>query len=174
MSPTKRSATSARKAKRLANRRRNGKAKAERYRIRGIFENAGRKGQSNSPEEGNDTTRIKSESTSWRAELEVKAKVIIDYLPEAGVAEKKTHSSSIDVDAAVRVRQHFRELAAAESAAEEKAVSDKAEKEAVSKRAARMEARVVVAAPPQRSVPALSSARYLLRMRPPYLLLLWL
>ena len=41
-------------------------------------------------------------------ELEVKAKAIIDYLPEAGVTEKKTHSSSIDVEAAVKVREHFR------------------------------------------------------------------
>jgi hypothetical protein len=31
-------------------------------------------------------------------ELEVKAKVLIDYLPEIGVTEKKTHSSSIDVE----------------------------------------------------------------------------
>src|SRR5580658_7848275 len=79
-------------------------------------------------------------------ELEVKAKVIIDYLPEAGVTEKKTHSSSIDVSAAVRVRQHFRELAEAETAAEEKAASDKAAKEAAAK-AARTKPAVV--APPQ-------------------------
>ena len=59
-------------------------------------------------------------------ELEVKAKVIIDYLPEAGVTEKKTHSSSIDVAAAVKVRQHFHALAEAEAAAEEKAASEKA------------------------------------------------
>jgi translation initiation factor IF-2 len=51
-------------------------------------------------------------------ELEVKAKAIIDYLPEAGVTEKKTHSSSIDVDAAVRVREHFRAMAEAEVQAE--------------------------------------------------------
>src|SRR6476619_333025 len=40
-------------------------------------------------------------------ELEVKAKVILDILPEVGVTEKKTHSSSIEEDAAVRVRKHF-------------------------------------------------------------------
>src|ERR1700684_403247 len=80
-------------------------------------------------------------------ELEVKAKVIIDYLPEAGVIEKKTHSSSIDIDAAVRVRQHFRELAEAESAAEQKAVSDKAAKEASAK-AARMKPPVAAPPPP--------------------------
>jgi translation initiation factor IF-2 len=31
-------------------------------------------------------------------ELEIKAKVLIDYLPEIGVTEKKTHSSSLDLD----------------------------------------------------------------------------
>jgi translation initiation factor IF-2 len=38
-------------------------------------------------------------------ELEVKAKVIIDLLPGFGVAEKKTHSSSVDVDVAEKVRK---------------------------------------------------------------------
>src|SRR5277367_6089071 len=80
-------------------------------------------------------------------ELEVKAKAIIDYLPEAGVAEKKTHSSSIDVDAAVRVRKHFRDLADAEAAAEEQAASDKVAKEAAA-RAARMKPAVVAPPPP--------------------------
>ena len=63
-------------------------------------------------------------------ELEVKAKAIIDYLPEAGVAEKKTHSSSIDVEAAERVRKHFHDAAEEEAAAEQKAVAEKAAKEA--------------------------------------------
>src|SRR5580765_248303 len=40
-------------------------------------------------------------------ELEVKAKVILDILPEVGVTEKKTHSSSIEEDEAERVRKHF-------------------------------------------------------------------
>src|ERR1051325_261062 len=40
-------------------------------------------------------------------ELEVKAKAILDILPEVGVTEKKTHSSSIEEDEAVRVRKHF-------------------------------------------------------------------
>src|SRR5882724_7291104 len=40
-------------------------------------------------------------------ELEVKAKVILDVLPEVGVNEKKTHSISIEEDEAVRVRKHF-------------------------------------------------------------------
>ncbi|MGC2419852.1 MAG: translation initiation factor IF-2 N-terminal domain-containing protein, partial [Candidatus Acidiferrales bacterium] len=51
-------------------------------------------------------------------ELEIKAKVLIDYLPEVGVTEKKTHSSSIDVEHAVLVRKHFQDIAAAEAAAE--------------------------------------------------------
>ncbi|MGB7517416.1 MAG: translation initiation factor IF-2 N-terminal domain-containing protein, partial [Candidatus Acidiferrum sp.] len=38
-------------------------------------------------------------------ELEVKAKAIIDLLPGFGVTEKKTHSSSIPVDVADKVRR---------------------------------------------------------------------
>src|SRR6202030_306447 len=85
-------------------------------------------------------------------ELEVKAKTIIDYLPDAGVTEKKTHSSSIDVDAAERVRKHFRDLANEEAAAEEKAASDKAAKEAAAK-AARMKPAVVAAPPSAPTIP---------------------
>src|SRR5579864_9112777 len=40
-------------------------------------------------------------------ELEVKSKAILDVLPLVGVTEKKTHSSSIEADEAVRVRAHF-------------------------------------------------------------------
>ena len=40
-------------------------------------------------------------------ELEVKAHVILDQLPELGVAEKKTHSSSIDEDVAIKLRSAF-------------------------------------------------------------------
>src|SRR5947209_1027235 len=54
-------------------------------------------------------------------ELEVKAKVILDVLPEVGVTEKKTHSSSIEEDEAERVRKHF--SAKSGSAAREKASS---------------------------------------------------
>ncbi len=84
-------------------------------------------------------------------ELEVKAKAIIDYLPEAGVTEKKTHSSSIEVEAAVKVREHFRALAEAEAAAEQKAVADKAAKDAAA-RAARMKP-AAVAPPPAPAIP---------------------
>src|SRR3984885_9068548 len=58
-------------------------------------------------------------------ELEIKAKVLIDYLPEAGVTEKKTHSSSIDLKHAELVRKHFRGIAA-EKKAEEAAKAAKA------------------------------------------------
>ncbi|HEV2615046.1 MAG TPA: translation initiation factor IF-2 [Candidatus Acidoferrales bacterium] len=58
-------------------------------------------------------------------ELEIKAKVLIEYLPEIGIAEKKTHSSSLENEQADRVRKHFHELAAAE-AVEESAKQAKA------------------------------------------------
>src|SRR5271155_5476728 len=51
-------------------------------------------------------------------ELEIKAKVLIDYLPEIGITDKKTHSSSLENDRAELVRKHFNELAAKEAAAE--------------------------------------------------------
>lgn len=81
-------------------------------------------------------------------ELEVKAKAIIDYLPEAGVTEKKTHSSSIEVAAAVKVREYFRALADAEVAAEQKEVADKAAKDAAAKAARMKPAAPVAVAPP--------------------------
>jgi translation initiation factor IF-2 len=40
-------------------------------------------------------------------ELEVKAHEILERLPEVGVTEKKTHSSSIDEDAAIRLRRLY-------------------------------------------------------------------
>ena len=40
-------------------------------------------------------------------ELEVKAHEILELLPELGVQEKKTHSSSIDEDVAVKLRRHY-------------------------------------------------------------------
>ena len=51
-------------------------------------------------------------------ELEIKAKVLIEYLPEIGVTEKKTHSSSLDIEHAELVRKHFHQIAEAEAAAE--------------------------------------------------------
>src|SRR5215472_10637357 len=40
-------------------------------------------------------------------ELEVKPNVILDLLPELGVQEKKTHSSSLDDDVALAVRRRL-------------------------------------------------------------------
>src|SRR5580704_16557354 len=40
-------------------------------------------------------------------ELEVKSRAILDILPELGVVEGKTHSSSLELDEAVKVRAHF-------------------------------------------------------------------
>jgi translation initiation factor IF-2 len=86
-------------------------------------------------------------------DLEVKAKAIIDYLPEAGVTEKKTHSSSIDVAAAEKVRAHFRKLAEDEAAAEAKAQADKVAKEAAAK-AARLRPAAPAAPAPAAKAPA--------------------
>ena len=40
-------------------------------------------------------------------ELEVKSKAILDVLKEVGVTDPKTHSSSLELDEAQRVRAHF-------------------------------------------------------------------
>jgi translation initiation factor IF-2 len=95
-------------------------------------------------------------------ELEVKAKAVIDYLSEAGVADKKTHSSSIEVAVAEKVRKHFRDLAAAEIAAEAaveaakeaKVQAEKAAKEAAAK-AARLKLTAPVAPPPAAAASAI-------------------
>src|ERR1700681_976721 len=39
-------------------------------------------------------------------ELEVKPNVILDLLPELGVTDKKTHSSSLDDELALQIRHH--------------------------------------------------------------------
>src|SRR5579863_4973143 len=68
-------------------------------------------------------------------ELEVKAKAIIDLLPGYGVTEKKTHSSSIPVDVAEKVRKHLHGVADEEAAAEAQAKADKDAKDAAAKAA---------------------------------------
>src|SRR4029434_7034195 len=40
-------------------------------------------------------------------ELEVQAHEILERLPELSVSEKKTHSSSIDEDVAIKLRQYY-------------------------------------------------------------------
>jgi translation initiation factor IF-2 len=52
-----------------------------------------------------DTSKIRINDLA--RELEVKSKAILDALPKVGVTEKKTHSSSITVEEAEKVRQHF-------------------------------------------------------------------
>jgi translation initiation factor IF-2 len=89
-------------------------------------------------------------------DLEVKAKAVIDLLSGFGVTEKKTHSSSIPVDVAEKVRKHFHSLADAEAAAEAKAKSDKEAKEAAAK-AARMRP-AAAAAPPAPVAPPVKPA----------------
>ncbi len=79
-------------------------------------------------------------------ELEIKAKVLIEYLPEIGVTEKKTHSSSIDNSHAELVRKHFLGLAAQEAAAEAEKTKAAAAKSKPSRPAA--------AAPPAAARPA--------------------
>ena len=53
-----------------------------------------------------DTSKIRINDLA--RELEVKSKQILDVLPVVGVTEKKTHSSSITVEEAEKVRAHVR------------------------------------------------------------------
>ena len=48
-------------------------------------------------------------------ELEVKSKAILDALPEVGVTEKKTHSSSVEEHEAVKVRAYLRAASEAQT-----------------------------------------------------------
>src|SRR3981189_3985559 len=90
-------------------------------------------------------------SNELARELEVKAKAIIDLLPGYGVTEKKTHSSSIPVDVAEKVRKNFRGAAEAEAQVEAVAKAEKEAKDAAAK-AARMRPAAPIA-PPQASRP---------------------
>ncbi|HXP16752.1 MAG TPA: translation initiation factor IF-2 N-terminal domain-containing protein, partial [Terriglobales bacterium] len=49
-------------------------------------------------------------------ELEVKSKSILDVLPEVGVTEKKSHSSSLEEHEAEKVRARFRSASQAPAA----------------------------------------------------------
>jgi translation initiation factor IF-2 len=86
-------------------------------------------------------------------ELEVKAKVVLDYLKEIGITEKKTHSSALDLELADRVRKHFMQQAEAEQAAEAAAAAEKARKEAEA-RAARARPAAKPAEKPAAPAPA--------------------
>ncbi len=43
-------------------------------------------------------------------ELEIKSKTVVDYLPEIGITDKRSHSSALDDEQAELVRAHFRAL----------------------------------------------------------------
>ena len=86
-------------------------------------------------------------------ELEVKAKAIIDLLPGYGVTEKKTHSSSLDLDKAELARKHFAGLAAKEAAAE----AEKQAKTTAAKRPAARPAAPMVEAKPAAAAPVASA-----------------
>src|ERR1700693_1980876 len=92
-------------------------------------------------------------------ELEIKAKVLIDFLPTIGVKEKKTHSSSIDIEHAELARKHFLGLAAAEAAAE-------AAKTAAAKARTARPAPVAAPAPAAPAKPAAAPAATPLRAAP--------
>ena len=91
-------------------------------------------------------------------ELEVKAHLILEALPEIGVTEKKTHSSSIDEDVADRLRIHFGAAPHAPAAEPEPAVeeTEAARSAAGAERASQAEppASVTPAAPEPETPPA--------------------
>jgi translation initiation factor IF-2 len=57
-------------------------------------------------------------------ELEVKAKAILDALPELGVTDKRTHSSSIEDDLAEKIRRHFSGKSTSSAATERSASAE--------------------------------------------------
>src|SRR5215467_7751037 len=63
-------------------------------------------------------TRERMRINELAKELEVKAKAILDVLPELGVSDKRTHSSAIEDDLAEKIRRHFSGKSASASAAE--------------------------------------------------------
>ncbi len=63
-------------------------------------------------QEGNER-RMKIRINDLARELEVKSKQILDVLIKVGVTEKKTHSSSVEEDEAVKVRKYFHEMSGA-------------------------------------------------------------
>ena len=54
-------------------------------------------------------------------ELEVKSKAILDMLLEVGITEKKTHSSSVEVDEAEKIRKYFMSKSSSASSRERSA-----------------------------------------------------
>src|SRR5271155_4588007 len=81
-------------------------------------------------------------------ELEVKAKAIIDLLPGYGVTEKKTHSSSIPVDVAEKVRKKLAGGDDEEAAPPAKEVAREAAPSSPAPAPSQLRPAVPVAAPP--------------------------
>ena len=81
-------------------------------------------------------------------ELEVKAKAIIDLLPGFGVSEKKTHSSSIPVDVAEKVRSTIQGQAHEDAEAENAAASERQARDAAARAARQRPATPVPVAVP--------------------------
>ncbi len=52
-------------------------------------------------------------------ELEVKSKLVLEYLPEIGITDKHSHSSALEDEIADKVRAHFRAASGEEAAQEE-------------------------------------------------------
>src|SRR5258708_3043355 len=86
-------------------------------------------------------------------ELEVKAKAIIDLLAGYGVTEKKTHSSSIPVDVAEKVRKHLKGVADGEGAEEATAKAEKDARDAAARAARMRPAAASAPAPPAPAAP---------------------
>ena len=57
-------------------------------------------------------------------ELEVKSKAILDMLLEVGITEKKTHSSSVEVDEAEKIRKYFMSRSSSASSRERSAPAE--------------------------------------------------
>src|SRR5579862_8910920 len=57
-------------------------------------------------------------------ELEVKPNVILELLPELGVSDKKTHSSSLDDDVALEVRRRLGGVAGGNGAGHAPAIEE--------------------------------------------------
>ncbi|MGQ9635203.1 MAG: translation initiation factor IF-2 [Bryobacteraceae bacterium] len=118
-------------------------------------------------------------------ELEVKPARLLELLPEFGITEKKTHSSSLDEEVANKLRQHFgllppeepapavepqpaeapSETAAAQPAETEAAAQEPAEEPASAPTAVETAPAAFPAAPPKEEFPAIRIAPQ--KLRPP-------
>src|SRR3984893_16444134 len=102
----------------------------------------------------------KSRINELAREREVKPSVILDLLPELGVTDKKTHSSSLDDDVVLNLRQRVAGMGAEEQAASHEAAP---RQEPARQSAGAVEERAPVSkgappqAPPEPTRPAVSA-----------------